>query len=396
MDIEKLSREIEKEVIEIRRKIHRFPELSTKEFKTTELVKKELEKLDIEVITFEKCTGVVGIIKGSKPGKTIALRGDMDALPITEESGCDFSSQNDGVMHACGHDIHTAVLLGAAKILNKFNDKIEGNIKLIFQPSEEITLYDISGAQEMILNGVLNSPKVDAIVGIHCWPELPVGTIGLKKEVLCASSDSINIKIIGKGGHAAYPHKCLDAILISSYVVSELQSIVSREVSPMDSAVITIGQINGGTTGNVIAEVVEMKGTLRTINPETRERLIKRIKEMVTSIVKGTGSKVVVDVIKGSPSIICEKAIVDSIENTVNNVLKETEVVKLQYPSLGAEDFSFYLEEVPGAFIRLGTANENEKSRLGLHNSEIIFDEKAIFHGISVISAYALRYLGCI
>lgn len=393
MNIEKITREIEDEIINIRRKIHKYPELSTKEFKTTELVKNELEKMDIEIETFEKCTGAIGIIKGNKPGKTIAIRADMDALPIEEKTDCEFISQNKGIMHACGHDVHTAVLLGTAKILSNYKEYIEGNIKLIFQPSEEKTLYGISGSQEMILNGVLKSPDVDAIVGIHCWPELPVGTIGVKNGAMMASSDTINIEIKGKGGHAAHPHKCIDSVLIGSYVVTELQTLVSREISPIDSAVITIGQMKAGTAGNVIAEKMVMKGTLRTVNPETREKLNSRIKEKVNNIAKNFGGEAEVKIIKGSPCVFCNEDIVNTVENAIKDNLKETNVVRLEYPSLGSEDFSYYLEKVPGAFIRLGTSNEDKRTKLGLHSSEIIFDEKSIFHGISTLSAFALKYL---
>jgi amidohydrolase/hippurate hydrolase len=393
LNISIIAKEIEKEIIAIRKTIHRFPELAYEEYKTAETIKNELLKLGIEIIVNENYTGVIGILKGEQEGKTLALRADMDALPIHEETELEYKSQNSGIMHACGHDIHVAVLLGVAKILSKLKSEIKGTVKFIFQPAEERKKGIPSGAETLILNNVLEEPKVDAIAGLHCWPELPYGTIGIKRGGMMASSDTLNIKIKGKGGHAAHPHKCIDPITICGYIITEVQSIVSREIAPFDSVVISFGKISGGHAPNVIPNEVELQGTMRTLNERTRNLIHQKIRDRVTMISRSYGGDAEIEIIKGSPSLTCDDNMINILENVINNQLTETEIVNLKNPSMGAEDFACYLQHVPGLFFRLGTANEDENSKIPLHNSKIIFDERAIYHGMCAMSTFALEYL---
>ena len=389
MNILELTKEIETEAIRIRREVHKNPELSLKEYKTSDFLEKELKKIGIEVSREGLKTGVLGILRGKKPGKTIALRADIDALPIAEETGLEFASQNEGVMHACGHDIHTAVLFGCAKVLSNFKDEISGNIKFFFQPAEE----KLGGAKNMIKAGALKDPDVDAILGVHTWPDLPAGTIGLKKGPFMASADEIKIKVKGKGGHAAHPDKCVDPIVIAGYILTKLQTVISRESSPVDPVVITLGTINGGTAPNIIPSEVEMTGTIRTVNYETHDKIFNKIDRIVKYTAKSMNGDAETEYKIGTPPLVCDNKFVDIMYKSVSDVLGASNIIELKEPSMGGEAFAFYLEKVPGALIRLGTANEDENSHLSLHNSKIIFDEKAITTGIAAMSQVALAYL---
>jgi amidohydrolase len=328
-------------------------------------------------------------LKGDLPGKTIALRADMDALPLQEDTGLPFSSQNQGIAHSCGHDIHTAVLLGCARILNERKSALRGNVKFIFQPAEE----KLSGAQQMIAAGVLKNPDIDAILALHCWPELPVGTVGLKKGAFMASSDSLDIVIKGRAGHAAHPHKSIDPIVIAGHVLTSLQTIISREVAPLDAAVITIGKINGGTAHNIIAASVEMSGTVRTISPALRARMPQMIERIVSKTAESMNGEAVVNYCPGTPPVINNDILLDLVDKAAAAALGRENIVYLESASMGGEDFAFYLEKVPGVIFRLGTANESPESRLALHNPKLIFDEKAIVTGMVALCEAALKYL---
>ncbi len=389
MDIRRLTKEIEEEIITFRRQIHRYPELSSEEFMTTKLIEEKLKENNIEYTKTDLKSGIIAIIRGEKAGKTIALRGDIDALPIHEESELEFASENDGVMHACGHDIHTAVLMGTLLVLNQFKNEIRGNIKFFFQPAEE----KIGGAKMFIEAGALSSPEVDAVIGFHTWPDLEAGSVGYKKGAFLASTDELFIDIFGMGGHAAHPDQCVDPILISAHVLTKLQSIISRELSPTDSAVVTIGTINAGTASNVIPSHVEMSGTVRTVNKNTHDNIFDKIRRIVTGTAESMGGKAELRFKKGTSPLICDSNIVDIIKDSAAEILGHNNLFELKEPSMGGDDFSFYTEKVPGAFFRLGTANDNQNSRLSLHNSKIIFDERSINTGISVLSKTALNYL---
>jgi len=389
LDIRRLATEIEEEIIAFRRQIHRYPELSSEEFMTTKLIEEKLKENNIEYSKTDLESGVIAIIRGERDGKTIALRADIDALPIHEESNLEFASKNDGVMHACGHDIHTAVLMGALLVLNKFKKDIAGNIKFFFQPAEE----KIGGAKMFIEAGALKSPEVDAVIGFHTWPDLDSGTIGYKKGAFLASTDELFIDVFGRGGHAAHPDQCVDPILISAHILTKLQSIISRELSPTDSAVVTVGTINAGIASNVIPSSVEMTGTVRTVNKQTHKNIFDKIRRIVSGTAESMGGNVDIRFKKGTPPLVCDSNLVEVIKNSAAELLGQDKLIELKKPSMGGDDFSFYTEKVPGAFFRLGTANEDDNSRLSLHNSKIIFDERSIQTGIKVLSKITLDYL---
>lgn len=389
MNIQRLVEDVQDEMIAFRRRIHQHPELSNQEYLTSQLIAEELKKMDIKVCQLGLQSGVVGLLQGNLPGPAIALRADIDALNLQEDTDECFASVNKGIAHACGHDIHTAVLLGCAKVLSGMREAIPGSIKFIFQPAEE----SLSGAKKMLQAAVLEDPDVKAIFALHCWPDLPAGTIGLKKGSFMAASDSLTITINGCAGHAAHPHRSIDPIMIAGHVITALQSIVSREIAPLDSAVITIGKITGGTAPNIIAPSVELSGTVRTLNPAVRAEMPDRIKRIVSHIAEGMRGTAKVEYAFGTPPVLNDAALVSLVETAVANILGAQTVTYLETASMGSEDFAFYLEKIPGVMLRLGTANANPASRLALHNPKLVFDETAIAPGIKAMCAVALEYL---
>ncbi|WLR50524.1 amidohydrolase [Bacillus tianshenii] len=389
MEISKIVNDYLGEIINFRRDLHAHPELSMKEYRTSKKVAEELKKLGLEVQENVGGTGVVGILEGGKPGETLGLRADMDALPIVEQTGLSFESQHEGVMHACGHDVHTSILLGTAVILSKFRADIEGTIKFIFQPGEE----RMKGARSMIEAGVLKNPDVDAIVCLHCWPELEAGKVGLRKGAIMAASDYFDITIQGQGGHAAYPHKCVDPMIIAARIIDSLQTIVSRELPPYESAVVTIGKIAGGSSYNIIAPEVTMGGTVRTTSKEIQQQMPEVIERIITNIANAHRGTAELTYHKGTPPLINNIELVNTFERSATVALGGKNVTYLPNPAMGGEDFSFYLQHVPGMLFRLGTNNEDERSQYPLHHPSLIFDEKAISAGIKVMSRFALDYL---
>ncbi|MGN1401955.1 MAG: M20 family metallopeptidase [Bacillus sp. (in: firmicutes)] len=389
MKLLEMAREMEKEIIAIRRKIHENPELSLFEFKTAELVAKELSNLGLRIQTEVGGTGVVALLEGERPGKTLALRADMDALPIQEATGLPFASKRKKTMHACGHDMHTAILLGAAKLLSRKKDEIQGAIKFIFQPSEENSL----GAKNMIEAGVLENPRVDRIVCLHTWPNLPAGKIGIRKGAMCASADRIEVEVTGKGGHAAHPDQCIDPLPIAANIITTAQTIISREISPTESAVVTFGTVTGGSASNIIASTIELTGTVRTIKPEVREMIPQSLERIIAEIAEGMRGKGTIKYRYGSPPLINHDETVEWFGEAVKEELGAASLVYLDEPSLGGEDFSYYLEEVPGMLFRLGTSDERPESELPLHNPSVVFSEKAVVPGVAALAGFALHFL---
>ncbi len=389
MDIKQIVYEIEEDIIGIRRKLHENPELSLQEYNTTKLIIDTLKDTDIELKECSKGTGVVGLLKGKEEGPTLAIRADIDALPIKEETGLSFSSKNEGVMHACGHDIHTSVLLGAAIVLNRLRDSLKGNIKFIFQPAEET----MQGAKLLLEEGVLNEPKVDHIICLHVWPFTDAGAIGVKHGAIMAATNRFEIDVFGTGGHAAHPQRSVDPIPIAAEIVSGLQQIVSRTLSPLDTAVVTIGQIHGGTADNIIANKVTISGTVRTLDVNVNNKIKEAMESISENIAKAFKGSAQLTYYPGSPPVINNDNLVDLLSEVVSDNLGEQQLDYLPEASLGGEDFAFYLEQVEGMLFRLGTRNESEASMKGLHNPGIIFDdEKAIYTGIITMSAFALKY----
>ncbi|GAA0181845.1 M20 family metallopeptidase [Clostridium sediminicola] len=387
IDKEKLYEEIDKIidwVIDVRRDFHMNPELGMEEYRTNEKIKSYLDDMEIQYKTPIANTGILGMISGIKNDninvRTVALRADMDALPIIEENKVEYKSKNNGKMHACGHDVHMAVLLGTARILKKLEKEYSGNIKLIFQPAEET----VGGAKPMIEAGIMENPKVDAVFGLHVAPELDKGKFGIRYGKNNASSDTIKIVVIGESTHGAYPHSGIDAIAISGQIISALQNIVSRNVDPVNSAVVTIGSIHGGTRGNIIADEVEMIGTVRTLDDDTRSLVLSRIKSMVESISKSMGGNGKLIVEEGYTSLINENSMVDLVRNNAQFLVGEENIKIIDHPSLGVEDFAYYLKEAKGAFFRLGCRNEEKGIIHDGHHKLFDVDEECLKYGIAL------------
>ena len=383
-EYEKLLDEMEPWLIKIRRSIHRNPELGFKEFNTAALITKFLKSWGLEVQEKVGITGVVGTLRGKSSKPVIALRADMDALPIQDKKTVDYKSEVDGIMHACGHDAHVTMLLGAAYILSKFKETLRGTIIFIFQPAEE----GPGGAQLMIDEGVVQN--VDMIFGQHMDPHLPIGTIGIQKNKAMAAIDKFNLKIHGKSGHGAYPHESIDAIIVAAHIIIALQSIVSRMVNPLEEVVITIGTINGGYRRNIIADEVELGATIRSFDNQLREELHKKIENVVEGITKTYGAKYSLKYEYGYAPLINHS---ESIE-ILDLALKESNLVnefrEIQ-PVMSSEDFSAYLNQVPGCFWWLGG-----ESTTGLHNAYFDIDERALKIGVSTlvnVTEYALDEL---
>ena len=373
--ISTLMQKLEPEYIKIRRYLHQHPEISYKEFNTTEFIKLELSKYGIEVFNNGNYTGVIGVLKGSFPGKTVALRADIDALPVQENSGLDFASVNEGCCHACGHDLHMTTLLAAARLLSEYKEHLHGTVKFFFQPAEE----KLGGSETIINNGVLDD--VDAIFGVHTWPDVPGGSIGIKKGPMMAGSDSFKITITAPGGHAAHPHKTPDPIAAAAYMITQLQTIVARELNPLDSAVITVGKMTAGTAANIIPSEVVLEGSMRYLLPATRQQIHDSIKRIADGTALAMRVSAKAEIIPGCGPVIGTDELVDMIETSAGKLLRSDKISILPTASMGSEDFSAYLAKKPGAFFRIGTGDDRPQTHLPLHNGRILFNESAIAAG---------------
>lgn len=388
-DILKKASAAKEQIIAWRRDFHLHPELGYEETRTSQIVAAHLRSLGLEVKTGVGRTGVVGILRGKEPGPTIGLRADMDALPIHDQKTVSYRSGVDGKMHACGHDAHTSILMGAATFLTEHYRPEKGNVAFVFQPAEE----GLAGAKAMIKDGLLRDFGIQAMAGLHVYPGLKPGQVTVARGVSCAASDRLKIKVIGRGGHAAHPHQTVDSVTVTAEVISALQHIASRQVDPLDSVVITIGKIVGGTASNVIAAEVELSGTVRTLNPALREQMPKRIETVVKGVTEAFGATYELEYGFGYPSIINDDKLVDLLLSTSDHVLGESKY-ELVKPSMGGEDFSYYTHHVPGVFFRLGTGNEEKNATFPLHHPMFDIDEDALPIGVAMLSTFALRYLG--
>ena len=377
------------EVQAIRHYIHTNPELSFEEHQTADFVSGKLTSLGIQHRRMAG-TGIVALIEGKNPGKRcIALRADLDALPILETNTTDYCSQNKGVMHACGHDVHTSCLLGAAHILHDLCNEWEGTVKLIFQPGEE---KDPGGASIMIKEGVLENPKPDAIFALHVYPHQPSGTVGFRAGQYMASADEIYITITGKGGHAALPHQTIDPISIAALVITGLQQVISRKGNPLIPSVLTFGKIQGGFATNVIPDKVEILGTFRTMNEEWRYEAHKWIRDFTEQTCAAYGATAVVEIPSGYPSLFNDPALTEQAQDWAKTFLGEANVYDLDM-RMAAEDFSFYTHHVPGCFFRIGTSKEGKEFTTPVHNSRFDIDEPAMQTGMGMMAWCALNAL---
>ena len=379
MNLEKRIEEIYKEIRDIRRDIHQHPELGEEEFRTNKIIRNFLDENNIENYTCAK-TGVVGIIRGKNKGNTVGVRADIDALPIEEETNLEYKSVYKGKMHACGHDAHTSILLGVGKILKEMENRLRGNVKLFFQPAEET----VGGALPMIKEGCMENPKVDYVLGLHVFPNLETGYVGVKYNKMNASTDEFKIKIKGVPGHGAYPHNSTDAIVIAGQVITGIQSYISRSVSPLKSVVFSIGTINGGTGGNIIAEKVEMVGTMRTLDEEQRKNTKERIDKLIKSICVGYGGEGEIEFFEGYKALINNDDVVKIVERNSRKILGDDKVIVGDNPSMGAEDFSYFAEIAKGAFFSLGCGNKEKGIVYNGHHPKFQIDEECLKIGIRV------------
>ena len=372
-------------IIKTRRDIHKHPELSFKEFRTSKLVADKLESYGMQVERNIGKTGVVGTLSGNKKGKTIALRADMDALPIQETGNISYKSINDGVMHACGHDAHVAMLLGAAEALSTMKDEINGIVKFIFQPAEE----GYGGARYMIEDGAIDN--VDEIYGLHVWNYQESGTVGVQSGPVMAAADMFTIKIKGIGGHGATPQGTIDCVVVASHLIQALQTIVSRNTNPLESTVVTIGQINGGYNFNIIADEIILKGTTRAYTLENKKLIKEKMKTIILGIEKTFGAKIKLKYKDGYPPVINNPMTTEKISEAAKCVVGDKKVIK-PYLSMGGEDFSYFSEKVPGCFFFLGTAPKNTAPMsVPQHCSHFNIDENAMLIGSSIFIEVACK-----
>jgi amidohydrolase len=366
---------------EIRREIHRNPELGFEEFNTQAIVERELDAIGVEHRRIAK-TGVVGIVRGALPGHVSGLRADMDALPITEDSGEACASQVAGKMHACGHDSHTAMLLGAARVLHESRDALHGTAVLLFQPAEE----GPGGALPMIEEGAMDDPRIEAVTMLHVDPRLPTGSIGITPGPVNAAADEFHITIRGKGGHGAYPHKAIDVIPCAAAMVLALQNVAARETDPLASIVVTIGTIQGGYRNNVIADRVQLTGTLRTHDPEIRTVAQEKIRRIVDGVAEAYGARAELEMLLGYPPVVNDAELAEAFAAYMR---ANGFIVERPAPTMGGEDFAYFAQRVPGVMVRLGIYNETVGSVHSGHSPQFRLDEAAIPTGIAALVAFA-------
>lgn len=378
------------QIIDYRNHLHANPELSFKEYETSAYIERELRSFGIAHIEKKADTGLVALIEGRNPAKKIvALRADMDALPIQEANDVPYKSKNDGVMHACGHDVHTSSLLGAARILNEVKEEFEGTIKLIFQPGEEVIP---GGASLMIKDGVLESPHPSAIIGQHVMPLIPVGKVGFRKGMYMASADELYLTVKGKGGHGAMPETLVDPVLITAHIIVALQQIVSRNASPKIPSVLSFGKIIANGATNIIPNEVKVEGTFRTLNEEWRSQANKQMVKLAEGIAEAMGGSAEFEVRRGYPFLQNAPELTDRALHAAKDYLGEENVVDLDI-WMAAEDFSYYTQQIDGCFYRLGTRNEEKGITSGVHTPTFDIDENALEIGAGLMAWLAVSEL---
>jgi amidohydrolase len=386
-DFLKKAEEIKEEIVTYRRYFHSHPELGFEEYETSRKIKEFLKSEGIEYNEVAE-TGICAIIKGNGD-KTIALRGDMDALPLKDKKEKSYSSKVEGKMHGCGHDAHTAILMGAAKILNSIKDNLNGNVKLFFEPAEET----VGGARFMIKEGVLENPKVDCVIGLHVHEGIEVGKVGLKKGVVNAASNPFTIKVRGRGGHGAHPEDTVDPIVIASNIILSLQTIVSREIPPTDPAVVTVGSIHGGTAQNIIPEEVSISGVIRTMRSEHRAYVKKRLIEVCEGIATAMRGSVEIIIEESYPCLYNNDEILQIVNNSAKEIIGSKNIIELENPSMGVESFAYFSMERPAAFYFLGIRNEEKGITHPAHGCFFDIDEDALPIGVAIQCKAAYEYL---
>ena len=378
----------------LRQDFHIHPELGFREFRTSGIVTRELEGLGLEVTKGIGKTGVVGLLEGAKPGPTLLLRFDMDALPITEETGAEYASKTPGVMHACGHDGHTAIGLTVAKMLHAHRDDLAGTIKFCFQPSEEGNNgEEVGGAEMMLRDGVLDSPKVDMSLSLHLWNEKPLGWLGIAGGPVMAGAEIFTVRITGKGGHGAIPQQTIDPVVAAAQIVSALQSIVSRNVAPMETVVVSVTTIHSGTAFNVIPQTAELTGTIRTFDLGVRQKVVQRFEQIARGVGEALGCQVDVEVKRMTPALINDEAISSTVQSAARHVLSESDLDTGGYFTMGAEDMAFMQEKIPGCYFFVGSNDKARHLDYGHHHPKFDFNEEALIRASALMASAAMEVL---
>jgi amidohydrolase len=372
----------------MRRDFHRHPELGFQEVRTSGIVAKEMEALGLEYQTGIAKTGVVALLEGARPGPVVLLRGDMDALPIVEETGAEYASQNPGVMHACGHDGHTAILLTVAKLLTAHRDQLAGTVKFVFQPAEE----GMNGAEVMVKEGVLENPKVDYAIASHVWNDKPLKWFGVTEGPVMAGAEKFRVVITGTGGHGAAPHQTIDPIFTASQMITALQSIVSRNVPPLESAVVSVGKIQGGSAFNIIPPEVELLGTIRTFKKDVREKVLKRFREVVTGIAESLECRVEIELVPLTPAVSNSPELAKLVQETVVQLFPDA-TLGLNDVSMGSEDMAYIMEKVPGFYIFVGSADAERGLDSAHHHPKFDFDENALPEAVALMATVTAKIL---
>src|SRR5215204_5102943 len=378
------------QIVSLRRNLHQYPELSGEEHTTSETVQGKLEAHGISFTTGYAETGVLGVVEGGRPGKTVALRADIDALPIQEENDHSFVSKVDGVMHACGHDAHTAMLVGAGWLLDEIREELPGRVLLLFQPAEEAS--PTGGARRMMKEGVFREHRPHAIFAQHVWPELPAGQVGVRRGAMTGASDRFKVTIEGEGGHASKPHQTIDAIVVANQVINSLQTVVSRDVDPLRSAVLTIGKIRAGTRYNAIAQKATLEGTIRTFGAHTKETVRGRFYSVVGGVAGSMEASANIRYWGGYPATVNTPEWAERVRKPAEELLGPDATPEIE-PSLGGEDFGRFLLDYPGAYFRLGTATSEAKEKKRLHDSRFDIDEAALQPGTELLAQLAVDTL---
>ena len=373
---------------DLRRDFHRHPELGFQEVRTAGIVARELTELGLEVSTGVGKTGVVATLEGGRPGPVVLVRFDMDALPIQEETGAEYASQTPGVMHACGHDGHTASGLAVARILDAHKSELGGMVKFVFQPAEE----GLGGAEAMVADGVLDNPKPDLSLSLHLWNEKPVGWIGVTPGPAMSASDRFTVKLIGRGGHGAAPHLTIDPVVAGAQVISAIQTIVARNVPPLKSAVVTVTSMTGGEAFNVIPEVVELKGTIRSFDPQVRELVLRRFDQIVTGVAQALGCQAEVEIWKVTPAVVNDPEMASQVQSVVARVLPEA-TIDTNERTMGSEDMAYMMDDVPGCYFFVGSADQERGLDAPHHHPRFDFDEAALPRAIALMAASVVDFM---
>lgn len=383
------AEKLKDKLITIRRDIHAHPEIGMHENRTAKVIADKLKELGIEVQEHVGGTGVVGLLRGKEPGRTILLRADMDCLRLREENDIKYKSQYPEFMHACGHDAHVSWLIGAASILAEFKDEFSGNVKFLFQPAEE----GAGGAEKTIHSGVLENPKVDVVIGAHVWPGIAAGKIGIKPGPLMAASDNFKIVIHGKGGHGGQPQKCIDPIAVACEIYMALQTVISRKVDPLEPAVISIGKFNAGSAHNIIPDRAELEGTIRTLTYEVREKMPAMIESIIKGISEANGAEYEFDFTPYHAPVVNDYEITTMLGKAASRVIGAKNVIIVDKPTMIGEDFSSFEEKVPGTFFWVGNLNKEKGITEPLHSPEFNVDEDIIYKAAAIFAQFALIYL---